>query len=112
MSFQIDPEVLKELPPQIRDQIETEIKTRKSKQQLRNEPMHVTSEDAPGCSHWSSLGTETANENTRKPSATNDAIVPLPSPSQVTEHSEVILLISGHASMVQFDHFYIDLECY
>lgn len=74
-NFQIDQNVLKELPPEIQAQIETEL------QILRREPRQARQKvssysEEPGCSHWTS-GEPPVTEDT------SSAIVPLPDLSQV-----------------------------
>ncbi|XP_053379296.1 DNA repair protein REV1-like [Mercenaria mercenaria] len=79
---QVDPEVLRELPIEIRDQIEKELKQRRKKPSSKS---NATSElSAAGCSHWqreSRNNMEQVQNEADKHS--QDAIVPLPSPSQI-----------------------------
>ncbi|KAL3841317.1 hypothetical protein ACJMK2_019479 [Sinanodonta woodiana] len=78
---QIDPEVLRELPTPIREQIVKEINSR----QKNKAKIHVEKEPAPGCSHWQE--TSSRRDDTRTKSDRSDDhegdIVPLPSPSQL-----------------------------
>ncbi|VDI54669.1 DNA repair protein REV1 [Mytilus galloprovincialis] len=74
---QIDPEVLQELPPDIRKQIEAEMNSRKKSKVVPNNNENLPSSDEPGCSHWTNL-----------PPAYNktlhqDSAIGLPSISQV-----------------------------
>lgn len=77
IQFQIDPEVLQELPPDIRKQIEAEMNSRKKSKVVPNNNENLPSSDEPGCSHW-----------TNPPQAYNktlhqDSAIGLPSISQV-----------------------------
>ncbi|XP_067658458.1 DNA repair protein REV1-like [Haliotis asinina] len=60
---QIDPEVLKELPPDIRAQIEKDIGTKRAQRKTSSVPANQGAEEIPGCSHWPSQETAVTNED-------------------------------------------------
>ncbi|XP_013397890.1 DNA repair protein REV1 [Lingula anatina] len=105
---QVDPEVLRELPPDIREQIENQIKSHKEKATAaaftQNAPLAKMAaendgEPLPGCSHWrvpTPPSTESTTKNDtrdktnvdsddaeKRPRHLSGPIVPLPSLSQV-----------------------------
>ncbi|CAG2235935.1 REV1 [Mytilus edulis] len=74
---QIDLEVLQELPPDIRKQIEAEMNSRKKSKVVPNNNQNLPSSDEPGCSHWTNpppTYTKTQNQ---------DSTIGLPSMSQI-----------------------------
>ncbi|XP_064611055.1 DNA repair protein REV1-like [Liolophura sinensis] len=97
---QVDPEVMKELPADIRVQIEAAMKQRRGTKQMppvKQTPQSVvTAEDTPGCSHWPSqeplvvttVPEESINVDVNSTSETltpkvYNKTIALPSPSQI-----------------------------
>ncbi|KAL4221825.1 deoxycytidyl transferase [Mactra antiquata] len=88
---QVDPEVLKELPVEIREQIEQEIRERRKKKATSHSNVNIgqgqsqgQSSDEPSCSHWQpNRGGHSKVENDSKRDNHDEAIVALPSPSQI-----------------------------
>ncbi|XP_052102079.1 DNA repair protein REV1-like isoform X1 [Mytilus californianus] len=74
---QIDPEVLQELPPDIRKQIEAEMIIRKKSKGVPNDNQNLPSSDEPGCSHW------TNPPPAYKKTQQEDSVIGLPSMSQI-----------------------------
>lgn len=77
---QVDPAVLEELPPEIRQQVEKELLQRRNSKKTRS-----TAEfSAPGCSHWQG-DNSVASAQSEADEHSHDAIVALPSPSQIDQ---------------------------
>ncbi|XP_046370490.2 DNA repair protein REV1-like [Haliotis rufescens] len=60
---QIDPEVLKELPPDIRAQIEKDMGTKRAQAKVSSVPANQGADEVPGCSHWPSQEAAVTNED-------------------------------------------------
>ncbi|XP_041377375.1 DNA repair protein REV1-like [Gigantopelta aegis] len=91
---QIDPEVLKELPPDIRLQVEKDMNIRRCQKDSVGEGETRGNSQEPGCSHWSGRAKEMTNQKTALPDSPqpslngdkdsrNTDFEPLPSPSQL-----------------------------
>ena len=95
--FQVDPAVLQELPPDIREQIQKEMESRKVKKKptssLPQSGVALAQNGAAeqGCSHWEPGDVVEVGRSVVEKS--RDVIQALPSPSQVSEknHFGVVL---------------------